>query len=169
MSNKLFYIVVVLLVVGVLGLGMAKKEPDTPRPGVEHADDGRTHVASKEYTGDEPPTSGEHAEPVAWGVYDQEIPEANAIHNLEHGGVYISYRSDLPKEEQDKIKALFSKPYANPEFTPSKALVAPRDENKSPIVMSSWRRSQTFERFDEAAMINYYKENVGKSPEPGAS
>ena len=169
MSNKIFYGFLLLIVVGVLGYGVYQKEPETPRPGVEHSDDGRTHVQTKEYTGDEPPTSGEHAEPIAWGVYDQEIPEANAIHNLEHGGIYISYSSKLPKEQVEKLEALFSKPFSNPQFTPTKAIVGPREENKTPIVISSWRRSQTFETYDEAAIIEYYKRNIGNSPEPTAS
>lgn len=169
MNNKIFYSSLILLVIMVLGYGVYQKEPETPRPGIEHSDDGRTHVQAKEYTGDEPPTSGEHAEPIAWGVYDQEIPEANAIHNLEHGGIYISYSSSLPIEQRERLVALFSKPFSNPQFTPSKAIVGPRNENKSPIVISSWRRSQTFETFDEAAIIEYYQRNIGKSPEPAAS
>lgn len=169
MNNKIFYSVIAVLVIGVLTFAVVNKEPETPRPGAEHADEGRTHVATKEYGGDEPPTSGDHAEPVAWGAYNQEIPDANAIHNLEHGGVYISYSSDLAQEEIARIKALFSDPYSNPDFVPTKALVGPRAENKAPIVMSSWRRSQTFEKFDENAMIEYYKKNIGKSPEPLAS
>lgn len=169
MSNKLFYSILVLVVVGVLGYGVTQKKPETPRPGVEHPDNGREHVSSKEYSGEEPPTSGEHAEPKPWGVYDLEIPEANAIHNLEHGGVYISYSNQLPREDIEKLEALFSKPYSNPEFTPSKAIVGPRVENKAPIVLSSWRRSQTLDSYDESTIIEYYKKNIGKSPEPGAS
>ena len=169
MNSKIFYGVLALLVVGFFGFAVVNKEPEKPRPGVAHSENGRKHVQAKEYGGDEPPTSGDHAEPLAWQVYDQEIPDANVIHNMEHGGVYISYRPDLPKDQIEKIKALFSKPYSNPSFSPIKAIVAPRAENKAPIVMSSWTRSETFNAFSEQAMIDYYLKNIGKSPEPGAS
>lgn len=169
MGNKLFYGFLAVVTIGLLAFVTLSKEPEKPRPGSEHQDNGRQHVQSKDYGGEEPPTSGDHAEPLAWQVYDQEIPDANVIHNMEHGGVYISYRPDLPKEQIDKIKSLFSKPYSNSSFSPIKAVVAPRANNKAPIVMSSWTRSQSFESFDEARMIEYYLANIGKSPEPGAS
>lgn len=169
MSNKVFYGILALMVIGFSVFAVINKEPEQPRPGVAHSDDGRKHVQSKEYGGEEPPTSGDHAEPLEWQVYEQEIPDANAIHNMEHGGIYISYRPDLPKDQVDKIHALFSKPYSNPEFSPIKAIVAPRSKNEAPIVMSSWTRSQSFDGFDEAKMIEYYLANIGKSPEPGAN
>ena len=169
MSSKVFYGFLTLAVIGFFIFATTNKEPAKPRPGVEHSDNGRTHVQSKEYGGEEPPTSGDHAEPLAWQIYDQEIPDANVIHNMEHGGVYISYRTDLPKDQIEKIKALFSKPYSNAKFSPIKAVVAPRSKNKAPIVMSSWTRSESFQSFDESKMIDYYLKNIGKSPEPGAS
>jgi hypothetical protein len=169
MSSKIFYGFLVILVIGFFAFTLSNKEPEKPRPGVAHEDKGRTHVQSKEYGGDEPPTSGDHASPLAWQVYDQEVPDANAIHNMEHGGVYISYRPDLPQDQIVKLKALFSKPYSNAQFSPIKAIVAPRADNKAEIVMSSWTRSEQFEKYDEQAMIDYYLKNIGKSPEPGAS
>lgn len=170
MSNKLFFGVITLFAVGFIGFFVFNPgEPSKPRPGVSHSDNGQQHVQAVEYGGEEPPTSGDHTTPLAWQVYDQEIPDGNAIHNMEHGGVYISYRPDLPKEQVDKIKALFSTPYSKPEFKPSKAIVAPRSANKAPIVLSSWTQSQTFESFDEIKIIEYYKANIGKSPEPTAS
>lgn len=168
MGNKTFYGLLAGVFVAFLAVVLVNQEPAKPRPGTEHQDNGRQHVASKDYDTEEPPTSGDHTEPLPWQIYAQEIPDSNVIHNMEHGGIYISYRPDLPKEQVDKIEALFSKPYSNPDFSPSKAVVAPRSNNKSPIVMSSWLRSQTFESFDETKMIEYYLENVGKSPESGA-
>ena len=169
MNSKIFYGSMAILIIGSIAFISINKEPEKPRPGLAHEDNGRKHVEAKEYGGEEPPTSGDHAEPLPWQVYDQEVPDGNVIHNMEHGGVYISYRPDLPKEQVAKIRALFSKPYSNPTFSPIKAIVAPRKNNKAPIVMSSWTRSQTFESFDEAKMIDYYLKNTGKSPEPGAS
>ena len=171
MSNKLFFAVVTVLVAGAAGLVIRanRSTPLLERPGVAHADDGRKHVESKQYGGEAPPTSGDHAAPLPWQAFSQDVPDANAIHNLEHGGIYVSYRPDVPPEEVAKLRALFFTPFARPSFTPSKVVMAPRAANQAPIVLSSWTRSQTFEAYDEVGMMEYYLRNVGKSPEAGAS
>lgn len=141
------------------------------RPGIEHEDKGQKHVAADAvtYGGPEPPTSGDHSLPLPWQAYDQPIPDVNIIHNLEHGGIYISYQPNLPAEQVSRIKALFTKPYSKPDFQPIKALIAPRSANDAPIIMSSWRRSMKLQTFDEQKMIEYYLRNVGKAPEGAAS
>lgn len=169
MSNKVFYGILLLIV----GLGITvvaiNREPETQRPGTEQANKGREHVESKEYGGEEPPTSGDHAQPVPWQVYKQEVPDDSTIHNMEHGGVYISYRPDLPADQVENIEKLFGEPFSREGFKPIKAVVAPRSANSSPIIMSSWDRNLKLENFDEQVMVDYYLNNIGKSPEPTAS
>lgn len=174
MSNKVFMTIIVTIVVGMLGYLTIKKDgaaPQSERPGVEQPDKGQKHVApgTTKYGGPEPPTSGDHTTPVPWQAYDQEVPDENIIHNLEHGGIYISYRPDLPADQIAKIKGLFSRPFSNQKFSPSKAVVAPRAANGSPIIMSSWSRNMKLDSFDEAKMMEYYLRNVGKAPEGTAS
>lgn len=51
-----------------------------------------------------PPVGGPH-NPV-WmnaGAYTQPIPAERAVHNLEHGAVWIVYRPDLPRSEVDAL------------------------------------------------------------------
>lgn len=173
MSNKFFIAIILVGVVGMTGFVALKKQAtqEVPRPGVEHSDNGRKHVAAGtvKYGEGEPPTSGDHGSPVQWQVYNQEIPDENVIHNMEHGGIYISYQPGLPQEQVEKIKALFFDPFSKQDFKPNKALMAPRAANDSPIIMSSWRRSIKLDGFDEQKMVDYYLQNVGKSPEPSAS
>ena len=46
-----------------------------------------------------PPTSGPHwSQPANCGLYDEPVPDARIVHNLEHGNVVISY--NLPDEEE---------------------------------------------------------------------
>ena len=160
--------VVILGFTGAVIAAKANKPPEPPRPGVEQSDHGREHVSSKEYGGDQPPTSGTHANPVSWGVYDTEIRDDEALHNLEHGGVYVSYHPDLPEDEVDKLKALLFAPYSDSEFQPRKIIMAPRENNKAPIVLSSWLRSEKLENFDAEKIKEYVTRNTGKSPEPFA-
>lgn len=172
MSNKALIALLIVASLGVTGVIVVKdkNKPEIPRPGIAQKDNGKNHVpdGSVPYGQGEPPTSGDHGSNLPWQAYDQEVPDMNIIHNLEHGGVYISYHPDLPADQVAKIKALFTKPYSSPDFTPNKVIIAPRKANDAPIIMSSWTRSMKLEQFDEAKMKEYYLRNVGKSPEPGA-
>ena len=38
-------------------------------------------------------------------IYDAVIPSEHAVHSLEHGAVWLTYRSDLPANEVDALKA----------------------------------------------------------------
>lgn len=170
MSNKSFMVLLAILIIGAGGVITFNKRsgpPPSERPGIEKPDKGQKHVeeGSVKYGGPEPPTSGDHGSPLQWQAYDQEVPDMNVIHNMEHGGVYISYRPDLPPEQIAKLKALFFRPYSKADFQPTKAIVAPRAANSAPIILTSWRRSLKMEKYDEAMMIEYYLRNVGKSPE----
>lgn len=173
MSNKVFISIISVLVIGTIGFITLKNRntPEVPRPGVTHEDKGRQHVADNAvtYGGTEPPTSGDHSNPLPWQAFDQEVSDVNTIHNLEHGGIYISYRPDVPADQIAKLKELFFAPFARQNFSPNKVVMAPRASNDAPIVMSSWLRSEKFDVFDEERMVEYYLQNVGKSPEPAAS
>jgi len=170
MSNKVFISLLAVLVIGFFGVITLNKKSDplpSERPGIEQPDLGGKHIAPTGLpnSGGEPPASGDMTDPLPWQAYDQEVPDTSIIHNLEHGGVYISYSPDLPPEQIAKLKALFFRPYSKADFQPTKAIVAPRAANSAPIILTSWRRSLKMEKYDEAMMIEYYLRNVGKSPE----
>ncbi len=169
MTIRPFPVALATVVVGFIAVIIVSKitaPPEPPRPGVEQADHGREHVSSKEYGGDQPPTSGSHTNPVAWGVYDTEVRDDQVIHNMEHGGIYVSYQPDLPQDQIEKLKKLLSEPFSNPEFQPKKIVLAPRAANKSPIELSSWRRSESLASYDQKKIEEYVMRNLGKSPEP---
>ncbi|HEX9595204.1 MAG TPA: DUF3105 domain-containing protein [Candidatus Saccharimonadales bacterium] len=174
MSNKLFLTILAVIIAGFTILTLVNKnQPEQERPGVALPDNGTEHLdpgETIEYGGPEPPASGRHnQQPLPWGVFDQEVPDETAIHNLEHGGVYISYRPDLPREQIDRLESLFREPYAREDFAPTKAVVAPRAANGSLIILTSWIRNLKLEKYDEEAIVEYYLQNLGKSPEPLAS
>lgn len=169
MRIKAFPIILAIIVAGFTGAIVAIKmnrPPEPPRPGTEQSDHGREHVSSKQYGGDQPPTSGSHANPVEWGVYDTEARDDQVIHNMEHGGIVISYQPSLPKDQVEKLKRLLSAPFSDPEFRPKKIVLAPRAANKSPIELSSWRRSEALTSYDQKKVEDYIVRNLGKSPEP---
>lgn len=172
MDKKAFIAIISILIIGSIGyITFGVKREDKPRLGLEQPDQGRKHIQEGQKQNYDVfiPTSGPHAQPVAWQAYEEQIPNENIIHNMEHGGVIISYRPDLDTETVNKLKALFTKPYSDAKFSPNKAIVMPREDQKKPIVLASWTRILELDSYEQQTMIDYYLGNVNKSPEPNAS
>lgn len=106
-------------------------------PGEPVPAQGEEHVAlNYQFTyNSNPPTSGPHyGSPANWGVYDYEVNDKFFIHNMEHGGVWIAYRSTLATSTVDDLKAVVQ------EFGGSKIVMAPRSANDSDIAVAAWTR-----------------------------
>lgn len=161
--KKIIWSVSGVLLLG--GLVYLSTRPQAPRPGEEfpilgqeHIEIGATHI---EYNSN-PPTSGPHyAQPAEWGVYDKELPDEQVIHNLEHGGIWISYK-DVDGDTKSKLETLGKK-------YPRSVVVAPRSSNDKPVILASWGRLEKLESFDEDIIKTFIKRNMNKSPEPLAS
>jgi hypothetical protein len=76
--------------------------------GVQHfANLSQLHVEGRVNYPQTPPVGGEHA-PV-WlncGIYDQPVPNENAVHSMEHGAVWITYDPLLPAGQVETLRAL---------------------------------------------------------------
>src|SRR4051794_24207945 len=128
-TRRLALLLIGLIVAGVI-LALRLTSPPPPPPGVVNYD-----VASRNHTPDNvdypqnPPVGGDHA-PV-WqncGYYDTPVRNENAVHSLEHGAVWITYRPDLPQDQVNRLRQLAaSQPYI---------LVSPYPGLPAPIVAS---------------------------------
>lgn len=126
--------------------------------------EGRTHVSSDvsvEYKTN-PPTSGAHAaQAESWGVYAKEIDDKAALHGLEHGGIWISYK-DI---DEEAIKILEEIGKQNP----LSVIVSPRPANDALISVASWGRMMILDSADNALIQKYIDEYKNQSPERLAS
>jgi hypothetical protein len=110
-----------------------------------------------------PPIGGAHN--VVWqncGIYNAPIHNEHAVHSMEHGAVWITYRPDLAPEQVERLRALASDDYL---------LLSPYPGLAYPVVASSWNRQLTFDRADHPglpAFIGRYKNNPETTPEFGA-
>jgi len=109
-----------------------------------------------------PPAGGPH-NPV-WlncGVYDQPVPNENAVHDLEHGAVWITYRPDLPASDVDTLKALTPSTYA---------VLSPYEGLDAAVAISAWgaqlKVSDPADPALQAFIDTYWKS--ADAPEPGA-
>jgi hypothetical protein len=131
-------------------------------PIVSVADQGRAHVAPGEphpaYNSN-PPASGWHyAGTAPWGFHNAELPDELLIHNLEHGGIWITYKDDQDAAVVNPLVALAR------EF-PRKLVVTHRPTNDSPIAVAAWGRLMKLDRYDRGAIVDFYNRFKNKGPE----
>lgn len=122
--------------------------------------EGREHVppgTNVEYQTN-PPTSGGHlAEAKNWGIYDREIDDKAGVHNLEHGGIWITYK-DLSAEEIHTLEQIGQQ---NPQST----LISPRSANLTKIAVVSWGKMMSLDSVDRALIQKYIDTYKNQSPE----
>ena len=115
-----------------------------------------------DYT-ESPPVGGPHN--VVWqncGIYDAPIHNEHAVHSLEHGAVWITYRLGLPPDQVQMLNSTASDDFM---------LLSPYPGLASPVVASAWNHQI---RLDGAAdprlkaFIDRYKSNPSTTPEFGA-
>jgi hypothetical protein len=110
-----------------------------------------------------PPAGGEHAP--AWlncGVYDQAVPNENAVHSLEHGAIWVTYDPSISDAELDTLKALLPSTYV---------VLSPFDDLPAPIVLSGWNAQLQVDSADDARIGEFFTEfwKSTNVPEDGAS
>ncbi|MCC7023675.1 MAG: DUF3105 domain-containing protein [Thermomicrobiales bacterium] len=108
-----------------------------------------------------PPVGGEHdPTPQTCGFYSVPVRNENAVHSLEHGAVWITYRPDLPPDQIDRLRALAR--------SEGKVLVSPYDDLPSPVVASSWGRQLQLDSAGDARLGQFVQRFRGAAPEPNA-
>lgn len=162
--KKIVVWVVILAAIagGVYGLVFLQKKSDQNKPGVEYPNQGQAHIPPgqpHEPYNSNPPTSGSHyAEAAAWGIYDKELSDEQLIHNLEHGGVWISYRDAADGGLVEKLKSI-ADDYS------IKVIMTPRPQNDSAITVAAWQRLLKLDAFDEKQIKSFIKAFINKGPE----
>jgi hypothetical protein len=114
------------------------------------------------------------------GVYTKPVPSERAVHDMEHGAVWITYNPSLPKPQVDALVRFVAKQSLIPESdqtSPGQANrfidLSPWSDNSlpSPIVISSWGyqlrvSSPTDPRLQQ--FVNTFRHNPKYSPEYGS-
>ena len=106
-----------------------------------------------------PPTSGWHySNQVDWGFYSKELPDERVVHNLEHGGIWISYK-DVSDSTRSKLQQLAQE-------YPKSVIVTRRSQNDGPLAVASWGRLMELQSFDRERIVEFIEKNMNYSPEP---
>jgi hypothetical protein len=96
-----------------------------------------------------PATNGRHSSPIPPGtvaVYDQPIPEANAVHNLEHGYVIIYYSAEGENALPDDVRTELED-YVTGQ---TKILMAPYEGLANSFDLVAWRKIQKCDPGEDA-------------------
>lgn len=166
MKKLLVILPLVLLVAAIVGgfVYLIRHKESIPKDlmkGTAYAIVSREHIAigaSHDPYNSNPPSSGPHyLQPADFGFYATPIPDEQAVHNLEHGGIWITYKG-VDDRTVEQLKAL-SRQY------PNSVLISPRESNDHPLSLVSWGYVQHLESYDGSAINDFIGTNVGHGPE----
>jgi|SRR5436190_5298647 len=93
----------------------------------------RNHVTTKVNYPQNPPAGGDHNP--RWlncGIYNTPVPNENAVHDLEHGAVWITYRPDLSATDVAKLTDIVKSK------TRGYLDLSPYPDLPAPVVASAW-------------------------------
>lgn len=109
-----------------------------------------------------PPVGGQHAPQwLECGTYDVPLREENAVHDLEHGTVWISYDPGLGKGDVDELADLL----------PQNGIMAPYPGLGSPVVVTVWGRQLALTGADDPRLGLFIRTYGGgaTAPEPNVT
>jgi len=129
----------------------------------EFADLTRNHVTEPVTYPQSPPVGGDHA-PV-WtncGAYTEPLEPMQAVHSLEHGAVWITYRPDLPARQLELLTSAVERF----DF----ALLSPHEQQSSPVVLSAWGAQLPLDDAQDPRLEIFLRAYLQgpQTPEPGA-
>ncbi|MGL5865686.1 MAG: DUF3105 domain-containing protein [Dermatophilaceae bacterium] len=129
----------------------------------------RTYEATRGHTTDPvtydqtPPAGGPH-NPV-WlncGEYDKPVENTLAVHSLEHGAVWVTYRPGISDADLDTLRDALPDTYT---------LLTPYEGLSAPVVVSAWGTQLSLTGADDPRLPEFIKSyrQGPQTPEPGAA
>jgi hypothetical protein len=155
---------VVLVIAAVVGFTVYNDVSNRPT-----LDAVKTYKVTRNHTSDPvtyaqtPPVGGDHAS--VWlncGVYPQPVKNELAVHALEHGAVWVTYRPDLPAAQVEQLVD---------EVPDTYMVVSPYEGIPAPVVASAWGVQLPLTGVDDPRLeefIQKYRQGP-QTPEPGAA
>jgi hypothetical protein len=128
--------------------GVEQEPPDLSAVRTYDVTDRRHTEADLDYP-QNPPVGGAHA-PV-WldcGHYDEPVREENAVHDLEHGTVWITYDPDLPSSAVARLLGQL----------PDNGIMSPREDLPSPVVVTVWGAQLALDGADDERLALFLAE-----------
>jgi hypothetical protein len=163
-----------LLLVGILAYAVTNQgsgflnplaKADKSVPGVlKYGGLARNHVATTVSYPQSPPVGGKHNG--VWencAVYTAAIANEHAVHSLEHGAVWVTYRPDLPAAQ---VATLAGKVQGN-----AYRLMSPYPNLKTAVSLQAWGRQIFVDSASDPKVDDFLSAYTQgpQAPEPGSS
>jgi Protein of unknown function (DUF3105) len=122
----------------------------------------RTHTLGQVRYNTVPPVGGPHSP--TWqncGAYNVPIPTVTAVHSLEHGAVWVTYKIGIDPVALEKLRVLARKPYV---------LVSPYPTQPAPIIVTAWGVQLQLKNLDVSRLEDFISRYANRKdgPEPGS-
>jgi len=131
----------------------------------------RSHTTDDVTYPQNPPAGGDHAPTwLACGVYDEPVRDENAVHDLEHGTVWITHDPGLSADDVDALATQL----------PDNGIMSPREDLPSPVVVTVWGAQLRLDGADDERLGLFLEEYAdghtapefgvtcqGGTPDPG--
>ena len=128
----------------------------------------RTHAQGAVHYPQTPPVGGNHnAILLNCGIYTSPVPSQNAVHSLEHGAVWITYRPALPAAGVTTLQNLVR---GEPQDKRGHVILSPYPGLPTPVVASAWGKQLRLTSASDprlARFITVYAQGP-QTPEAGA-
>jgi hypothetical protein len=151
---------------GVDGGSNVRIEGVVSYPGLSHQ-----HIAAPVSYPQSPPVGGRHWPPRAGGVlgwqacavYDEPVVNEFAVHSLEHGAVWLTYR---PGATPTEVSGLIALAAIRPEYV----LVSPYPGQSTPFAATAWGLQLETNTADDSRLGTFTRSYAGgpQGGEPGA-
>ena len=167
--RSVLIIVGIALLTAAIGLIYAIIEDEEDPPAREPVGtemfmyEGGEHTETPVAFAEVPPVGGEHSG--VWqncGYYDGAVVSERAVHSLEHGAVWITYRPDLDAQQKATLEQIAG---AN-----SYVLVSAFPGLPSAVAVSAWNHQLVLESADDPRLGQFVAllQKTTEAPEPGA-
>ena len=165
--SKTIWVIIIVILLGLAGWGITAAIQSNAHEGVDYSvfyeEQNREHIAvGAEHPAhnSNPPSGGWHYSLTSRkGFFDEPIPDENAIHNLEHGDVWIAYHPRISEDAKKELK----------KFGFSKIVITPREANETDIALVAWERVDAFNLENgvvpDARIHDFIKRYRNKGPE----
>lgn len=156
--------VVVLAAAGLVGYAATRPSAGDIAGVASYPNLSRDHVTGPVSYPQTPPAGGNHsADALTCGVYTQPVPNENAVHSLEHGALWITYRPGLPAGQITTLARLVR---GN-----DHRLLSPYPGLPAPVVATAWGKQLRLDSATDPKLAKFAAvfTQGPTTPEPGAA
>ena len=137
--------------------------PEIPGVVFERAPSRNHRQGHIDYPGKKPPSGGDHNPiPLTCGFYDQQPPDENAVHSLEHGAVWIAFDPSDLASDVNVLNAFAAEDHV---------LVTPYAGMDAPITLVAWEHRLELQSVTDPRLKQFVEgfRNASTAPEQGGA